>query len=1450
MSNPASETVLEAFHPAVRTWFERKFPDGPTEPQIAGWPAIAQNVDTLIAAPTGSGKTLSAFLVCIDRLYKKVEAFRLGDSTEEGTQVVYISPLKALGVDIKKNLDEPIAEIAVIAKELGCAIPDIRVAVRSGDTPASQRAAMLRRPPQLLITTPESLYLLITAERSREILRGVHTVIVDEIHAVARDKRGSHLALSLERLEALCDVRPTRIGLSATQRPIETVSRLLVGAGEDRTTEAGSPICRVVDCGHQRELDLAIELPQGDLEAVASAEQMGEVLDRIADLVNQHTTTLVFVNTRRLAERLAHLLVDRLPLDSVAAHHGSLSKDRRLRVETRLRAGDLKVLVATASLELGIDIGPVDLVCQIGSPRALATFLQRVGRSGHSRGGTPKGRLYPQTRDELVECAGLLRGIRAGHLDAILPPIAPLDILAQQIVAACSAEEWSEDALYEMIIKASPFAGVTREQFDELIAMLSDGVVTARGRRGAYLHRDRVAGRLKGRRGARLAALTSGGAIPDRADYRVIMDPDETFIGSVDEDWAIESMAGDIFLLGSTSWRIRRVESGVVRVTDAEGAPPTIPFWFGEAPARSEELSDEVSNLRRDFSAWLERGDPEGGRKWLSEECSIGESAADQIARYLGVGRTNLGVLPTRERLVIERFFDETGGMQLVVHSPLGGRINRALGLALRKKFCLNFDFELQAAASDDAIVLSLGPQHSFPLESVPSFLHPDTVEAALSQAVLVSPMFTARWRWNLNRALLVLRFQGGRRNPPPIQRMQADDFMAALFPSLAACADNMDAGPVEIPDHPIVRQTLYDCLHEAMDLDGVIQLVKGFRSGKVKVHCVDTTEPSVLSHEILNSRPYTFLDDAPLEERRTRAVKMRRGLPVEARELAALSPEALAQVREEARPDPRDPDEVHDWLLSLGIVRPEPEWRAHFDLLTRRGRAYSILFEEREFWCAAERRRAAEAIFADARFLPDQPLPEAMAVEDPGTQDVIIREIVRGHLDCTGPIDVAEMSRRTGLSALDVEIAFATLETEGFALRGEFDEGRGEQFCARRLLVRIHLGTQERLRREIEPVSAQDFMRFLLRWQRATPDTRREGRRGVLSVIEQLQGFELAAGAWEDSIFPARVKGYRSSWLDGHCMSGEAAWGRLTPKLMDDDKKPTRGGSTPSKATPISFLLRADLPWLLAATRGDVRPSEPGPGAASEVLEVLRSRGALFHSELGATTDRLPIEIEEGLWDLVSRGLVSADGFQAVRSLLGSRDRWARNSTRRRAQRGLRRGARGSASAEGRWSIFPGPPIAGQNADAADEPVACGPDPDELAEAIAEQLLVRYGVVFRDLVARETLAVPWREISWAFRRMEARGSIRGGRFVSGFVGEQYALPGAVDALRRTRKLERNGEVVRISACDPLNLVGIITPGPRVPAVRGGEVLYRDGLPVTSEQTPAVAGDVQGSLLY
>jgi ATP-dependent Lhr-like helicase len=1408
---------LAAFHPAVRAWFERRFPLGPTEPQARGWPAIAEGRDTLIAAPTGTGKTLAAFLVCIDRLYRE---FQAAGRLEDETQLVYVSPLKALGVDVQKNLQQPLAEIREIACELGLPAPEIRVLVRSGDTTSSQRAAMLRRPPHLLITTPESLYLLVTAERSRGRLRRVSTLIVDEIHAVARDKRGSHLSLTLERLDALGQQRASRIGLSATQRPIETIARLLVGVGAERCEPDGRPRCSVVDVGHRRALDLAIEVPGSELGAVATAEQWDEILDSIAARVADHRTTLVFSNTRRLAERAAHLLEQRLGAGRVAAHHGSLSKERRLEVEERLRAGALGALVATASLELGIDVGPVELVCQLGSPRSIATFLQRVGRSGHQRGATPKGRLYPTTRDELVECAALLRAVRLGELDRVRPPVAPLDILAQQIVAACGAEAWKEDALFELVRRAAPFRALSRERFEAVLEMLSEGIPTGRGRRAAHLHRDRVHGMLRGRRGARLAALTSGGAIPDTADFRVVADPDDTFVGTVNEDWATESMAGDVFLLGSTSWQIRRVETGVVRVRDAGGRPPTIPFWLGEAPARTDELSLEVSRLRAAVDARLARDQRAEALAWLEREAGVGRAAAEQIVRYLAAARTALGVIPTREELILERFFDETGGMQLVIHAPYGGRVNRALGLAVRKRICRSFDFELQAAANDDAVVLSLGPQHSFPLADFAKQLSSRGLCEALVQALLPAPIFTARWRWNLSRSLAILRTRGGRRNPPPIQRMEADDLMAAIFPALAACQEHQ-AGAIEIPDHPIVQQTLDDCLHEAMDLDALAALLESIEDGRVRVHTRETSEPSPLAHEILNGRPYTFLDDAPLEERRTRAVSLRRGLPEEVRDLARLDPEAIERVRGEALAAPRDAEELHDVLLGHVVRRSEAAWGEWFEALVRDGRAARVETQRGALWFATELRPAVEALFPDARIVPDVELPEALAARPRPEPEAAAAQALRGQLDCAGPCSAVQLAEATRLREIQVEQAIARLEAEGFLLRGRFEaqDEPAEQVCARRLLARIHLYTQERLRREIEPVTAQDFLRFLLRWQHVVPETRREGRRGTLAVVEQLQGFELAAGAWEEAVLPARVAGYRSEWLDDLCLSGELLWARLTLRAAAEGEAEERGrgGLVPSRATPVALAVRDDLGWLLAASRGEQTPRLPGPGPARDLLECLRRRGALFFPELVAETGRLPVEVEQGLWDLVSRGLVAADGFHSVRALLGSRERFARGRGEGR-RRVLRRGARGRVGREGRWALLPPPTPA--------------PERDALAEALAEQLLARWGVVFRDLLARESPTLPWRELLWALRRMEARGTIRGGRFVTGFVGEQYALPGAVEALRRTRRLERRGERIELSAVDPLNLVGILTPGPRVPALRTRRVAYRDGLPV------------------
>ena len=1475
---------LDSFHPAVAEWFRRTFPGGPTEAQAAGWAAVAAGEDTLIAAPTGSGKTLAAFLVTIDRCYRAAER---GEG-RRGTDVVYVSPLRALTVDVAQNLERPLAEIAEVARELGYHVPDVRVAVRNGDTTQSQRAAMLRDRPEIVVTTPESLYLLLTSVRGREMLGSARTVIVDEIHALARDKRGSHLTISLERVDrAVATWRtshdgaagsfagsdhpwPVRIGLSATQRPIATIARLLVGAGPDRSEPGGGPRCTVVDVGHRRPLDVAIELPDDELGAVFTHEQFAAVLERIAAHVRAHRTTLVFVNTRRLAERVAHRLGELVGEELVQAHHGSLSMDRRLRVESRLRSGDLKAVVATASLELGIDVGPVELVCQIGSTRAIATWLQRVGRAQHHVGGTPTGKLYPQTRDELVECCALLAATRRGDLDAIVPAVAPLDILAQQIVAEVAAagpEGIAEADLLGVVRGAAPYADLSEDDFDSVLELVCEGVQTGRGRRGAHVHRDRVNSVLRPRRGARLTATTSGGAIPELADYRVVLEPEDTFVGTVNEDWAIESMAGDVFLLGSHTWRIRRVESGTVRVVDAQGAPPSVPFWLGEAPARTAELSRAVSDLRLGVERALDESVAAAVRH-VQEASGVDPRAAEQVVAYLATGKQELGKLPTVDRFVVERFFDDTGGMQLVLHSPRGARVNRGLGLALRKRFCRSFDFELQAAASDDAVVLSLGPQHSFPLPDVVSYLSPRAVTETLEQAVLPTPIFGSRWRWNLSRSLVSPRYRGSRHLPPAIQRMEADDLMAAIFPMLAACQENV-SGPIVIPDHPVVRQTMADCMTESMDLPALTELLDGLSEGRLETHFVDSVGPSILSEEILNGRPYTYLDDAPLEERRSRAVQTRRGgVPLESRDLSRLDPVVVASVGQQARPEPRDPEELHDLLATQVLVDPEREWEVWFGALAAANRAFVVTLPSGERrWAARERRTALEIMLPGARFEPDLALPESLTPQPEPLPEDVVAEAVRAALLVSEPLTTGELALRIAIGIereLEVRSAVARLEGEGSVLQCHVADDPADRYAARHLLMRIHARMRDGARRSIEAVSAQQFMRFLITWQHAGPGNRLIGTGGVAEVIEQLQGFEAPVGAWEESILPARVASYQPGLLDDLCSQGEVGFGRLGLRgttvagvapgpsqrqspAADQSEPAKRPGMTPSPATPISLFRREDADWLLAALRGDATADEAAFGATADVLEALSSRGALFLTDLCGVTGRMPIEVADALWDGIARGLVTADGFQAVRSLLGGRHRLGNLVSeqvsgsgvglRSRAGRPVPRPRRSGgprprlrpALSGGRWSLL-GPQRAGD---------ASEYDLDELAEALAGQLLARWGIVFRDLVQRELMGIGWREVLWALRRLEARGVVLGGRFVGGFTGEQFALPEAYEQLRSLRRSGTDGRQgqdgwegrpLTISAADPLNLTGVILPGPRVPSLRTNTVTLVDGV--------------------
>ena len=1525
---------LSAFHPIVREWFESRFA-GPTEPQAQGWPAIAAGRHTLISAPTGSGKTLTAFLAVIDRLLRQ----SIDGTLPDELRVVYVSPLRALSNDMHRNLEVPLAEILQHAEQAGLSIPPLRVGLRTGDTPSHRRAALVKNPPHILVTTPESLYLMLTAEKSRDVLRTVDTLIVDEIHALVRDKRGSHLALSVERMAALTNLPLQRIGLSATQKPIERMAEFLVGVGEpvwrsgdaapsgdppqveqrlelfpaeqQALDEALSQPPVIVDVGHARELDLAIEVPPSELSAVCSHEQWAEVHQRLVELIESHHSTLLFVNTRKLAERLTHQLTQIMGEEAVSCHHGSLAADLRHDTEQRLKSGQLKAVVATASLELGIDVGHIDLVLQIGSPRAIATFLQRVGRSGHALGLVPKGRLFALTRDELVECMALVRAIQAGRLDAIPIPQAPLDVLAQQIVAETAGQDWSTDELFALFRRAYPYRDLQRRDFDETIRFLSEGVTSTSGRQFALLHHDQVNRRIRGRRGARLAAINNGGAIPEIDSARVVLEPENTVVGSVDEDFAVESNSGDIFLLGNSSWRISRLRGNDLIVTDARGAPPTVPFWRGEAPGRTLELSEEISGLREeleqriagsDFAEWasaLEEREqcagaadealaepvaPDGeGRpavggvarsgdrpqresesvedtdgsaeaspslasrtdfdhpliRALSDETHCSAFAAFQVLLYIASQRAAIGLVPTQPQVVFERFFDESGGMQLVVHAPFGGRINRAWGLAMRKRFCRSFDFELQATADDDGFILSLGPQHSFPIESLFPMLRADNVRNLLEQALLAVPMFHVRWRWNVTRALMVARQRNGKKVPPALQRFRSEDMLTSVFPKLTGCQENI-TGDHEIPDHPLVQQTMHDCLHEALDLDGLRDVLARIERNEITLVARDTREPSPFAYELLNANPYAFLDGGEIQERRTRAVATRRSLSIESvSDLGRLDPAAIEQVVDEARPLVRNADELHDVLLSRYLL-PLPaesrtmvqtgpavvpaEWKEFFNELELAGRAATVAVADgRHAWVAAERWPAVLALFPDAVAEPPLVAPSVEAV-DQSPVEVRIAAI-RGWLEVSGPTTEPETADLLGITRDQAAAALEALEGEGLVLRGRFRPDQPEQeWCHRRLLARIHRLTMAGLRREIEPVDVAVYLRYLHHHHGILGETRRTGTNGLYEAIAQLQGIDLPAVCWERDVLPARLADYRGSWLDELCLTGEIGWGRLYPRPRDPEK--ARPMASITRIAPVSLFLREDRSWLTAnSSIADEIETLSGP--AQDVYAQLQQRGAMFATDLLAALPLLPTQLDQALGELVVRGLITSDGIAGLRSLVrvnSSGD--STDESRRRGGRVVRR--RRVAGFSGRWSAWPA------EAEPAGDPRA---QQRENVEQWAWQLLRRWGVVFKDLLRRESGNPSWFHLLQVYRRLEARGEIRGGRFVRGVAGEQFALSETIRELRQLRDAPAEHAVTVLSGTDPLNLIGIVTTGARLPATSGNRIAFLDGVPVAARRS-------------
>ncbi|WP_434110484.1 DEAD/DEAH box helicase [Paraburkholderia caffeinilytica] len=1478
-------SALDDFHPAVAGWFLKTFP-APTDAQAAAWPQIRSGRSTLVAAPTGSGKTLTAFLSALDELVQ--QGLANGGALPDETLVVYVSPLKALSNDIRINLQVPLQGIAAELDARGLPPLDIRTAVRTGDTTQQERSALKKRAPHILVTTPESLYVLLGSDSGRRMLSTVRTVIVDEIHALAGSKRGSHLALSLERLDALCQRRLPRIGLSATQKPVSAVARFLVGGA---SIESNAPAdCAIIDVGHIRERDLALEIPPVPLEAVMPNEVWERVYDRLAELVAMHRTTLIFVNTRRMAERAARHLTERLGKDAVAAHHGSLAKEHRFDAEQRLKRGELRVLIATASLELGIDIGDIDLVCQMGSPRAIAPFLQRVGRSGHHVGGMPKGRLFPASRDDLIECAALLDCVRRGELDALRIPRAPLDVLAQQVVAEVSSAEWGEDALFEMMRRAAPYADLAREQYDAVLRMLAEGYTSRNGPRGAYIHRDAVSGTLRGRRGGKLVAVTSGGTIPENADYAVVLEPQAINIGTVNEDFAVESLAGDVFQLGNASYRILRIESGRVRVEDAQGQPPNIPFWLGEAPGRSDELSFGVARLREQIGRLLdgEEADtavstralqsPRGKSKrttlsaadkarttpsatsptavedpaaeimtarlqraigWLIDVPGLDEAAARQIVDYLARARAALSVLPSQNTLVMERFFDESGGTQLVIHAPFGSRVNRAWGLALRKRFCRTFNFELQAAATEDAIVLSLTGSHSFVLDEVWRYLHSNSAEHLLIQALLDAPLFGVRWRWNATTSLGLPRYTGGRKTPPQLQRMRSEDLLASVFPEQAACLENI-VGERELPCHPLVDQTVDDCLHEAMDSESWLALLRRMEQGDVQLIARDLPAPSPLAAEILTAKPYAYLDDAPIEERRTQAVLNRRWTdPSSADDLGALDADAIESVRDEAWPQARTADEMHEALTGLACIteaeaRNEEGWPAWLASLAESGRATRLrIAADNVLWLPAERLTCFQALYPDVRF--DPPLTAPKGYTDTWNADDALLDLLRARLTGFGPLPVRAISEALNLPVASVEQTLTRLEAEGYVMRGRFSPGAiEEEWCERHLLARIHRYTVKRLRREIEPVERHDFMRFLFEWQHLTPDTRAEGRDALAAVLDQMEGFQAAAAAWEEDILPARVKAYANVSLDELCRAGKIVWTRLTERA--------RSAAGPVRSTPIVLLPRAQVRVWSALIDTSKQPELSA--RAQSVYDTLSQHGAMFFDELLTEVSGLRIELENALGELVAAGLVNSDSFAGLRALLKPVAKRSAYASSRRVRSSALIGGMDDA---GRWALIKRPVKAklarpessdGNGNENGGKPTLAGqraPLALDILEHIAMTLLRRYGVVFWRLLQREAEWLPpWRDLLRVFQRLEARGQVRGGRFVNGLAGEQFALPEAIPLLREVRRHANDGVWVCVSATDPLNLAGTLLTGDKIPAVAGNRLLFRDGIVVAT----------------
>lgn len=1355
-------------HPAVSAWFERTY-GAPTAAQERAWPVVAAGRDLLLAAPTGSGKTLAAFLAILDRLHRN-------PPDEAGVRVLYVSPLKALNNDIQRNLDAPLAGIAQVAAELGIAIPEISTAVRTGDTVANERHRMTRKPPHILITTPESLYLILTSPRARDMLRTVEHVIVDEIHAVAGTKRGSHLALSLERLRHLAGRDFQRVGLSATVRPLDDVGRFLAGydaGGEQRPID-------IVDAGSRKPTDLLVESPVEDFEALGGELDAWTAIEpRLLELVREHRTTLLFVNNRRSSERLTRVINDLAGEDLARAHHGSMSREERLEVEAALKRGDLRCVVATGSLELGIDIGTVDLVICVESPRGIARGLQRVGRSGHLVGQTSKGRIIPKFRGDLVECAAIAKGMLEGDVEPVRIPHDPLDVLAQQVVAMATVDEWPAEDLFALVRRAYPFRALSRDHFDGVLAMLSGKYPAEEfGELRPRIVWDRASGVIRGRPGASQLALVSGGTIPDRGQFSVNHAITGAKLGELDEEQSLELRAGDVFVLGARPWRITDMTQSKVLVSEAVGAIPTVPFWKGDALGRQWETGVRVARLLSDVRASLD--DP-GVVERLRADYALDDSAAFNLVRYVRA-QAEAGALPGEKRIVVEQFRDELGDRRIVIHAPFGRMVLRPWSMALQEALCRDGQCS-DLSVTDDGIHFRLAMQDTRDATSLVRRVDPTNLEEHLYPPLSRSQLFAARFRENAQRALLLPKLGPGRRTPLWLQRLRAADLLEV--------ARRHD-------DFPLVYETLREVLEDWSDLEHLRELLAGIASGATEITVIETQAPSPFAAGLVLQFLGDFVEEGDRQQQEFReiALSLDRRLLRELlgtsslREL--LEPAAIAEV--EARLQrtaegrrARDRDEVEDLLIRLGpladgelAARVEGDAAAMVSALEREQRAVRV--EGR--WIATE----------DAAH-------QARTATDPEARTQAVRRWLATH----GPTTEEELERRMGWPVRD---ALAVLEQGGGAVAGEFTRGRhGLEWVDAHVLEEIHRASLAKLRREIEPRTREEYARFLLRWQGLTARDR-----DVADVIEQLQGVWLPVETWERDILPARTTGYGSGLLDGVSASGEFVW---LARRTSDLAKPR-----------VAFFRRDMLPLLAAP------PSESGglSEAAMRVHDVLRKRGASFLRDIEGATTLSHAAAIEAVWELVFAGLVTNDSFGPLRHVPRG-DREAREGTeqeqlrdlaRRYTARDARRAAQWRAVREdragaGRWATV--------------WPDGGGTSEVERAEAWADVLLGRYGVLAYEHYAHEDVPVPWSLLSDVLKRRELRGEVRRGSFVAGFQGMQFAHKAAVERLRETAADTRMSVV---AATDPANPYGAALPSPAEGFARiaGAYLVLEGGAPV------------------